>query len=292
MMIPLTKISLENISLQFNPSLTSAAIDKDSRIYRVDPDVVDCFKSYFLGLYDGGWRSKLQNIEIRHPFSLSKIYCPIEEGDSKDIFLSFGKYQYSVSFDKEDYTVEFEAISEEGKILVFRDRAGIVDYSSSIIVIEEFLDTVKDFKLPILFYVTNIGRDIYDWIKNIRFIDLSVPCLPDFYNFNDSQLEEINKVFPLLFSDSISKVLKNGDYIMKNSFGKEIRMSLTIGGHGYQNLLYIYNEWSNSTDKGGTLIVKHWKNSLHPLLRNAVLDLMKKVNKRNSGTLFLAAYED
>ena len=293
MMIPLTKISLENIALPFNPPLISTAIDKDSGIYQIDPEVISCFTKYFAGLYNDSWGAGCLNGR-RKDLKLfrEKLYSPVDENESKDIFLSFEEYQYSVSFAKDDSEIEFEAISKDGKILVHRDKLGIIDYSSTVIIGEEFLEEVKDSKLPILFYITNIGRDIYDWMKNICIIDLSEPGLPPFYNFSDSQLKEINKVFPLLFSDSISKVLKNGDYIMKNSAGKEIRMSLNTGGNGYQNLLYIYDKWSQSTDKGGTLIVKHWKNSLHPLLRNAVLDLMKKINKRNIGTLFLAAYED
>lgn len=291
-MVPLTKISLGNIALPFDPPLISTAIDEDSGIYIVNPDVVECFESYFQGLYDGVWGNDAVYMQATRPFSYSKLYSSIEESDSKDIFLSFGKYQYSVSFDKEDKKVEFEAISKEGKILVFRDRAGIVDFSSSLIVTEEFLDSVKNSVFPILLWVTKIGLEINSWIKEVCIINMSSLRVPSLYNFNREQLDEINKVFPLLFSDSVVEVKKSGNYIMKGISGKRAEMELTMGGHGYQNLLYIYDRWCETTDKGGTLIVKYWKNSLHPLLRNAVLDLMKKVNKRNSGTLFLAAYED
>jgi len=282
-MAGITEINLKNINFYEKAGICSAPLYPESGIYKIDVDAFRLLEEY---------RNRIIDNSFTKDFSFARLSMPIDKEDTKDLEFSTPPYKYIISVSENDKEVVSEAILKEGKIMLYRDKKDIIDYSNSIMVRDEYIENYVLSSRPVLPHVSGVGGEIFDSIKSMGLFDMNDEKA-DIYCFTDSQLEEINKVFPLLFSDSIEEVLRDGSYYPRGAKEKKIKpFPLQMAGSGFRNLLFLYSAWSNYTDKGETLVVKNWDMSLHPLLKNALMDLMKKINNRNKGTLFLATYED
>ena len=285
-MAGITEIKLKNINLYERDGASSSPLYPESGIYQLNVDSFKLLMEYrecILGLGDDG---------IAKKFSWTRRSMPIDPNETKDIEFAMPPYKYILSISENDSEVMSEAILKEGKIMMYRDKKDIIDYSNSIMFKEEYLENYILSSKPILFHVSSVGEEIFNSIKNMGLFNVNEEKA-DSYCFTNTQLEEINKVFPLLFSDSVEEVLKDGSYYPRGAKAAGIKpFSLRMAGSGFRNLLFLYSVWSYYTDRGETLIIKNWDMSLHPLLKNALIELMKKINNRNKGTLFLMKYED
>jgi len=284
-MAGITEIKLKNINLYERDGASSSPLYLESGIYKLNADSFKLLTEYRECILDiGGPKKK---------FSWTRRSMPIDPNETKDIEFAMPPYKYILSISEDDSEVMSEVILKEGKIMIYRDKKDIIDYSNNLLIKEEFLENFILSSKPILFHVSSVGEEIFNSIKNMGLFDINEEKPVNSYCFTDAQLKEINKVFPLLFSDSVEEVLKDGSYYPCGAKKAGIKpFSLRMAGSGFQNLLFLYSAWSYYTDRGETLLIKNWDMSLHPLLKNALIELMKKINNRNKGTLFLMKYED
>lgn len=271
-------IRVENIKLPYSDSSETKEISPG--VYRISPELWEISKMYFYQI--DRYRSYVPSGKIPFSFVISN---PIVGSEPKDIAFVFDDYTYTLFVDSDDGNMICEAISRKGGgVVAYRDSSETLGNMNYEMVGEKFKN------LPNLLSLCDPGVKIGFRFSGIRFEDINdINWDVVHFNFGPRQLEEINKVFPQLFPISISEVLRDGSYYMTER--RDIDpMPFGLGGSGYRSLLLMYDLWCKYTDNGGTLLINNWDRSLHPLLKRAVLDLIKKKSNRSDGTLFLAGY--
>ena len=250
----------------------------NSGVYKIGVDLYNDFK-----YYSGQIINLLRDKEIL-------IGDLVDESEPCDLVIQYSGMTYTVSLGYGTSAgVVAEAITKDGKIMIYRDRE-VINFSADMMVDSSKLEKFAKSNKPELQNLCFEGRDIFwDGFNRITFFDIQ-----NYWNseviLNEEQVEEANKIFPRLFDKSVFKVLRNGSYY--GSPSKKVIFQYNQGGSGYQNLLTLYKLWSDTVDRGETLFVKHWDTSLHPLLKDAVLDILEKKSNRSNGTLYLATYRD
>ena len=288
-MAGITEIALKNIDLgEFCDSPVSRVISEEAGIYKICPSMYETFKIY----HDILFNSRINYKKVSH----KQISYSLDPSDTKDISISVGSMRYAISLNEDDSMIMSEAIINNGNILIYRDQADIINYKATRLVdVEpERLKELTTYPGLVLSGICSQGWDMYQGIFASQFID--VGNSRDMYEaereiqFDNYELELINNIFPKLFN-GVHSVNSNGSY-QAGASGR-VKFGLNEGGGGYRNLIALAWKYCKVSRKGGTLFVNNWSNGLHPILKNALKEIMLKSKMTEyKGTLFIATYED